>query len=291
VRSAPPGREVGAVREQAGHTVDVPGQDGGLRHGPESERQFAQLGQLRRLLGRPGRPPLPRPLGQDPGEDGGGPQAVQRERRDGAAQVGGRSATGLRGQQDADGRRVGQRAAVQQALQRRHRGQRGSGPAERAAERGQRPQPGRQQLVEPAAQRRRQSDEGQRRLERPAVHHEDVGVRTAQLREQRDLGRTGRRRHGRSRGQVHLGQDGGQCVDVRGPEAFDRGLRVHHRDGEARHRVEPGDRRPAARQQRRPLPGARGLHRRGGGQRGGSGPARAGHEECAHPAISPRRAS
>ena len=86
-------------------------------------------------------------------------------------------------------------------------------------------------------------------------------------------------------------QDGGQRIDVRCPEPLDPGLRIHDGEGEPRERVESRDSRPAARQQRRPVPGAGGLDGGGRGDRGGSGPARAGHEKCAHPAISPRRAS
>ncbi len=106
-----------------------------------------------------------------------------------------------------------------------------------------------------------QRDEGQRGLDRPGVHDEDVGVGAAQLREQRELGRAGQSRHGRRGRQVEPGQDGGEGVDVRGPEPFHRGLRVHDGHGEPGHRVESGDGGSAARQERRALPRAGGTAR------------------------------
>ena len=194
---------------------------------------------------------------------------------------------------------VGEPVAGQQSLQHRDRGQRGvdrpaadgAGADGGGADGAEGAHPGRQQLVEPPAQRRGQRDERGGGLDRPGVEHDEVGVRAGELDEQREVRAAGQRDHRARRRQGQLRQHRAEALGDPAPEPLQRRLRVHADD------VEPGDVAEAG----HVLPGeqhgaAAGAGRADGGGRGQRrrpGPARAGEQQRAHeaPELSPRRAS
>ena len=266
---------------------------------PPHRRHLGERGQGGVLVGTaPSRPlprrrpaagpgPAPRRPGARAGRASSRPTAAGRRRRSPAARPGRPRCPRMR--------RAGRGPAVPPAP--------GSRPARSRSGRGgrlrrrrrrsdgaERSHPGRQQLVEPPAQRRGQRDQRGGGLDRPGVEHDEVGVGARRARRTAPGPRPGQRDHGARRREGQLREQRTEAFRDPAPEPLQRSLWIHADDvqpgdvAEPGHGLLPGEQDGAVAGPGRPDGGRRGERRR-------PGPARAGEQQRAHGELSPRRAS